>query len=79
MNTAQQIKVSTDYAALVARLRDGEEVKCVIDVGIWKGSAIAEYSKRFWGELFTLKVNEDAVMISSEREFIEFCVKNELS
>jgi hypothetical protein len=66
------------YLDLVKRLRNGEAVECLINQGVWKGKAIAEYSKRFWGELFTLTVNDDVVMISSEPEFIAFCAKNEL-
>ncbi|MGZ3767921.1 MAG: hypothetical protein ACXVA2_24870 [Mucilaginibacter sp.] len=69
----------TTYFDLVARLKNGETIDCLINHGIWKGAAIAEYSRRFWGELFTITINEDSVMISSEPEFIEFCVKQELT
>ena len=68
------------YLDLVKRLKDGETVDCLISQGIWKGEAIAEYSKRFWGELFTVTTTDnDVVMISSEPEFIAFCAENELS
>ncbi|MGZ4957329.1 MAG: hypothetical protein ACXV8Q_19700 [Methylobacter sp.] len=78
MDSAQQNELSTDYAALVARLRQGEVVECHINTGIWKVHAAASYNKRFWGEIFelTMKADLDVVMISSECEFVDFCDKN---
>lgn len=78
MSAVQQIEFSDDYASLVARLRNGEEVECVIDAGIWKGRAVASYAKKWYGDLFDLTMTKDAdvIKILSESEFIWFCRKN---
>lgn len=74
-------KNETSYAELVARLRQGEAVECVIDVGVWKGPATASYSKGMFGDMFTLTTHTDpdVIYLTTEQYFIEFCSKNSVS
>jgi hypothetical protein len=78
MNKAQKNRTSTDYADLIARLRQGECVECMIDFGVWKGSATAAYKNGVFGDLFTLTTHNepDVIYLTTELAFIEFCSKN---
>lgn len=68
----------TTYSDLVARLRNGEVVKCVIDFGTWKGTAAASYVEKWYGDLFELTMKEelDYLPFTDEKEFMGFCAKN---
>lgn len=78
MDSAQKIEVSTDYNALVERLKQGKVVECMIDSGTWKGIAAASYVEKWYGDLFELTTKEalDYLPFASEKEFIGFCSKN---
>lgn len=78
MDLVNQQAVSTDYAALVARLRQGEVIECVISSGVWEGMAVASYTEKWYGDMFeiTIKEDSDVIMISSECKYMEFCRDN---
>jgi hypothetical protein len=71
---------SCNYHDLVARIKSGEQVECVVENdNRTTVLALAEYRKTGWGGLFKISLPfSDALSIADEMDFIAYCDERNL-